>query len=391
MRHRLARVAHSPLECFYEHRTTPDPRNQHPVSSPMPDPISDPTSAPVSSTYEYAAKMRPVMEAILVDADPPPDRYWLHALLFLTTVFTTLVVGAGMQFSFQNNLAPYSADPNAFLAFFPIEWIARQPSRLALGIPFSATLLVILLCHEMGHYLYCRRYRVWATLPYFIPFLSLAGTMGAFIRIRSAIRSRAALFDIGIAGPIAGFVPTLVAVFVGLRLSKHAPPSSPIIPNIEFGHPFIFTAAQHLLASLNHAPVQLLPLEKVYLHPIAFAAWVGMVVTSLNLLPGGQLDGGHILYAVFPRAHRLITVLTVVALIPFGLQSVGWWLWSAVLLATGWKHPEVPRWPPLDRKRQVLALVAVALLLVSITPVPIKGFTAKEVFPGIFDRHSTGK
>ncbi len=357
----------------------------------MPDPNSDPTSAAVSSTYEYAAQMQPVMEAVLVDADPPSDHYWLHALLFLATVFTTLVVGAGMQFSFQNNLAPYSADPKAFLAFFPIEWIVRHPSRLTFGIPFSATLLVILLCHEMGHYLYCRRYRVWATLPYFIPFLSLAGTMGAFIRIRSAIRSRAALFDIGIAGPIAGFVPALAALFVGLTLSKHAPPTSVIIPDIEFGHPFIFSAAQHILARLTHAPLHLLPMEKVSLHPIAFAAWVGMVVTSLNLLPGGQLDGGHIIYAVFPQAHRLATVLTVVALIPFGLQSVGWWIWSAVLLATGWRHPEVPRWPPLDSKRKVLALLAVVLLLVSITPVPIKRFTAKDVFPKIFGKPSSEK
>ena len=357
----------------------------------MPDPNSGPASAPVSSTFQYAAQMQPVMEAVVVDADPPPDPYWVHALLFLATVFTTLVVGAGMQYSFQKNLAPYSADPNAFLEFFPIEWIAHQPSRLALGIPFSATLLVILLCHEMGHYLYCRRYRVWATLPYFIPFLSLAGTMGAFIRIRSAISSRAALFDIGIAGPIAGFVPALVALFLGLTLSKHAPPPSVLIPDIEFGHPFIFSAAQRILGRLTHTPVHLLPLEKVALHPIAFAAWVGMVVTSLNLLPGGQLDGGHIIYAVFPRAHRLATVLTVVALIPLGLQSVGWWVWSVILLATGWKHPEVPRWPPLDRKRKALALLAVVLFLVSITPVPIQGFTAKNVFPRIFDRHSKGK
>ena len=372
----------------------------------MPDPNSDPTdnfdtdngsdsvpsearvpTTPVSSTYEYAAQM-PVMEVIY--ADPPSDRYWVHGLLFLATIFTTLVVGAGMQASFHN-LVPYSADSKAAIAFFPIGWIVEQPSRLALGIPFSATLLVILLCHEMGHYLYCRRYRVWATLPFFIPFPNMVGTFGAFIRIRSAIRSRAALFDIGIAGPLAGFVPAVIALFAGLMLSKPAPPPSLLVENIEFGHPRIFSAAQHILAWLTHAPLHRLPLERVYLHPIAFAAWVGMVVTSLNLLPGGQLDGGHILYAVFPRGHRLVTLLTVVALVPMGLQSVGWWIWSVVLLATGWQHPEVPRWPPLDRKRKVFALLAVALLLVTITPVPIRGIAAKDVFPGIFARHSNGK
>jgi hypothetical protein len=364
----------------------------------MPDPNSDNNSSmpgldlsrkqtPISSTYEYAAQM-PAIEVVVTH--PPSERYWLHALLFLATIFTTLVVGAGMQFSFKNNLAPYSVDANAALAFFPIEWIARQPSRLALGIPFSGALLLILLCHEMGHYLYCRRYHVWASLPYFIPFLSLAGTMGAFIRIRSAIRSRAALFDIGIAGPIAGFIPAVGALFVGLTLSKTALPPSPILQDIAFGHPLIFSVAHRILAWLTHAPVHSLPLERISLHPIAFAAWVGMVVTSLNLLPGGQLDGGHILYAVFPRGHRLVTVLTVMALIPMGFQSVGWWVWSLVLLATGWRHPEVPQWPGLDRKRWALALLAVVLLLVTITPVPIQGFGAKDVFPGIFARHSKG-
>jgi membrane-associated protease RseP (regulator of RpoE activity) len=237
----------------------------------------------------------------------------------------------------------------------------------------------------MGHYLYCLRYRVWASLPYFIPFPSLAGTLGAFIRIRSAIRSRTALFDIGIAGPIAGFVPALCAVFVGLSLSKPRP-SFVVPPDIEFGYPFIFDAAQHILAALADAPVHLLPLNRVYLHPIAFAAWVGMVVTSLNLLPGGQLDGGHIIYAVSPRGHRWITLLTVGALIPMGLQSVGWWVWAVVLLATGWQHPPVPSWPGLDGKRRLLALLMAFVLLAAITPVPVVGMGAADLFPGIFAR-----
>ena len=369
----------------------------------MPDPISDPPldsapdlsnnsvlnsyfEAPSTANSQYVIHMPPAMDAALVDA--PRDRYWLHALLLLATVFTTLVIGAGMQFSFQNNLARYSVDENAFIPTFPIEWVLRQPSRIILGVPFSVTLMLILLCHEMGHYLYCRRYRVWATLPFFIPFPNLAGTMGAFIRIRSPIRSRAALFDIGIAGPIAGFIPALAALFAGLAFSKPAPVYSPFAENIEFGHPLIFGAAQHLLAYLTSSTVARLPLERVYLHPIAFAAWVGMLVTSLNLLPGGQLDGGHLMYAVFTRAHRFVTVLTVGILIPLGLQSVGWWFWALVLLATGWQHPEVPQVPALDRNRKALALLAGLILLVSITLIPAKGFSAKEVFPRIFDRHS---
>lgn len=345
----------------------------------MPDPLS-------SSSPEFAAGVaspEPQAYKVIV-VHPPRDRYWLHALLLLATVFTTLIVGAGMQYSFANNLSFDSADNDAVLSFFPVEWIMHHPARLALGIPFSLTLLLILLSHEMGHYLYCRRYRVWATLPFFIPFPNLAGTLGAFIRIRSAIHSRAALFDIGIAGPIAGFIPAVAALFVGLRLSK------PIVTGLhlspEIGHPLIFSAAQKVLAIAGHAPVNLLPLEGVYLHPIAFAAWVGMVVTSLNLLPGGQLDGGHIIYAVFPRAHRWITLLTVGILIPLGLRSVGWWIWSAVLLATGWQHPTVPAEPALDGKRNALALLVVILLVLSITPVPVHGFGAADLFPRTFGR-----
>jgi membrane-associated protease RseP (regulator of RpoE activity) len=345
----------------------------------MPDPI--PETAPTLTPS--LTPLLPVTGEVTV-VHPFKERYWLHALLLLVTVFTTLTVGAGMQFNFANNFAPYSADAHA-APFFPVQWVLQHPTRLLLGIPFSATLLLILLCHEMGHYLYCVRYRVWASLPYFIPFPSLAGTMGAFIRIRSAIRSRAALFDIGIAGPIAGFIPALLALFVGLILSKPNP-SFLVPPDIEFGYPFIFRAAQHALAALTNAPLHSLSVNRVYLHPIAFAAWVGMVVTSLNLLPGGQLDGGHIIYAVFPRGHRWITLLTVGVLIPMGLQSVGWWVWAAVLLATGWHHPAVPSWPGLDGKRKALALLMVVILLAAITPVPILGMRAADLFPGIFAR-----
>jgi hypothetical protein len=161
----------------------------------MSDPISNQMPEAPHGLAPGLTPLLPLPAEVTV-IHPPRDRYWLHALLLLATVFTTLVVGAGMQFSFQNNLAPYSADDNAVLSFFPVEWVIHQPARLLLGIPFSFTLLLILLCHEMGHYVYCHRYRVWATLPFFIPFPSLAGTMGAFIRIRGALRSRAALFDI---------------------------------------------------------------------------------------------------------------------------------------------------------------------------------------------------
>ena len=140
---------------------------------------------------------------------PPKPRYWLHVLLFLATIFTTLVVGAKMEFDFLNNIPPF-LHGDEILPLFPIGWALREPTRLLLGIPFSATLLLILLAHEMGHYLYCRHYGVHATLPFFIPAPTLIGTLGAVIRIRAPIRSRTALFDIGIAGPIAGFAVALI-------------------------------------------------------------------------------------------------------------------------------------------------------------------------------------
>src|SRR2546426_9213305 len=173
--------------------------------------MSDPTPA-LPPTIDY---YRP-SEIYL--PRPQKRRYWLHILLFLTTIFTTLVVGARMEFNFLHNLPAFSLNDDA-LPFFPVRWALAQPSRLLLGIPFAATLMLILLAHEMGHYLCCLYYGVYATLPFFIPAPTLIGTLGAFIRIRSPIRSRAALFDIGIAGPIAGFV---VAVAVLLFPMPHS-------------------------------------------------------------------------------------------------------------------------------------------------------------------------
>src|SRR3954469_4218955 len=197
---------------------------------------------------------------------PPRPRYWLHALLLAATCFTTLVVGARMQFSFQHNLPPLS-DAGGRIPFFPIEWVFAQPSRLILGIPFSATLLLILLAHEMGHYLYCRYYGVRATLPFFIPAPTLIGTLGAVIRIKAPIRSRAALFDIGIAGPIAGFVVAVATLAVAMNLSK--PLTSGLgASDIQLGYPAIFYLVHDVLRNLmpGHS-IAAVPLSRVYLHP----------------------------------------------------------------------------------------------------------------------------
>src|SRR5579871_6414907 len=237
---------------------------------------------PVSSTTtDY---YRPV-EVFVVQ--PLKQRYWLHIILLLATIFTTLVVGARMEYNFQHNQPAFSLNDDE-VPFFPARWVLNDPSRLLLGLPFASTLMLILLAHEMGHYLYCRYYGVNATLPFFIPAPTLIGTLGAFIRIRSPIRSRAALFDIGIAGPIAGFVVATIVLFFALPLSK-ALPAAAANSDIELGYPLIFRLAWYLLPNSTHASAA----QGIYFHPTAIAAWVGMFATALNLLPGGQLDGGH--------------------------------------------------------------------------------------------------
>jgi membrane-associated protease RseP (regulator of RpoE activity) len=315
-------------------------------------------------------------------------RYWLHALFLLATLLTTLVVGAHLQYNFDHNLPAFtteayklpvlvtrrfvhSTDPVVVEFPFPLKWILQQPQRLGLGIPFAATLLCILLAHEMGHFVYCERNGVYATLPYFLPgpLISPIGTFGAVIRIKSAIRTRQALFDIGIAGPIAGFVVAVPVLLCGLALSK------PILPQasgslINLGYPLIFHISHELVRFvLPGAP----PLGAMYLHPVGVAAWVGMLATALNLLPGGQLDGGHLVYAVAPRAHKWVTTTTVVVLALLSVFWVGWLVWAVILGLIGRRHPPVAPWPGLSKRRYVWSAVAVGLLALTWTPAPILG------------------
>ena len=333
--------------------------------------MSEPNSPLGSSTYEL---YRPV--EVFVAPPPFKRRYWLHALLLLLTIFSTLVVGARLQYNFDHNLPAISLEDS----IFPWRWAVGNPSHLLLGIPFSATLLLILLAHEMGHFLYCVRYRVWATLPFFIPAPTLIGTFGAFIRIRSPIRSRAALFDIGIAGPIAGFVLAVVVLAFALGFSKPMAYSA-ADSDIQLGYPLIFYVVQGALALVMPAGSHVhLSLAHVYLHPTAVAAWVGMFATALNLLPGGQLDGGHIIYAVAPRVHRWVSRVTVVLLVLLTAFWLGWLLWGVLLMATGTRHPQVPPEPELDPQRRRLAVFALAMLALTFVPAPFGGAGLASLF-----------
>jgi membrane-associated protease RseP (regulator of RpoE activity) len=310
----------------------------------------------------------------------PRNRYWLHILLLLVTFFTTLVVGARLEWNFQHGLPPFLLNDR----IFPFLW-ALQGRNLLLGIPFSLTLMSILLAHEMGHYLYCLKYRVSATLPFFIPFPTLIGTLGAFIRIRSPLRSRAILFDIGIAGPIAGFAVALPVLLFSLGHS-HVAPFGVALPRIQLGYPLIFRLAQKALAFLEPGnPSVSVPLSHLYLNPVAIAAWVGMFATSLNLLPGGQLDGGHIVFAVSPRAHRTISRVTILALIPLALFFwVGWIVWAVLLRLSGTRHPSVDEWIDITPARRAVAVLALVILVLTFTYLPLSQSDSDNSLLGSF-------
>lgn len=341
--------------------------------------MSEPTPPTISPAVEY---FRPAPEWV---ARWPKPRYWLHLLLLLATCFTTLVTGARMQYNFTHNRPALSLsdDPidGEVLPFFPANWLYSHPARLLGGIPFMSTLMFFFLAHEMGHYLYCRRYGVYATLPFFIPMpVTPIGTMGAVILIRSRIRSRTALFDIGIAGPIAGFVVALTVLAISLAWSK--PMQTVIGPGeYELGYPLIFEAMRHLLIT-THAlrGSNALPLDEMLLHPTAIAAWVGMLATSLNLLPGGQLDGGHIVFSIAPRAHKLISRVTILILLAMSyFLWTGWLVWAILLQLSSLRHPQVAEWPRVSGPRLALALFAAAMLALTFMPAPMAHSSLTEI------------
>lgn len=335
----------------------------------MPEP-TPPLTAP---TLEY---FRPVP---YVPPLAPRQRYWLHVLLLLATCFTTLVMGARMQYNFDHGLPALSIEDDA-VPYFPASWAFSHPSRLLGGVPFMATLMLFFLAHEMGHYLYCRHYGVYATLPFFIPMPTPIGTMGAVILIRSRIRSRTALFDIGIAGPIAGFVVALAVLLISLAWSKplHAGMGA---AEYELGYPLIFQLLHQWLAALGalHGAAAL-PLNRVLLHPMAIAAWVGMFATSLNLLPGGQLDGGHIIFSIAPRVHKLVSRLTILILLPMAYYLwTGWLVWAILLQISSFRHPQVAEFPSISESRAWLAVFALLMLILTFSPAPFGHAALPEV------------
>ena len=280
-------------------------------------------------------------------------------VLFAATVVSTLAVGAQFSLAYAKSQMPPFDD--FFSSYFTI---LRNPHALAAGLPFAATLLGILLAHELGHYFTCRYYGIAATYPYFIPAPTLIGTLGAFIVIRSPIVNRRALFDVGLSGPVAGFILIVPAMAMAVLHSK-------IVPGLEagsaivFGEPLLLRILLALLRPGVHA-------GDLLLHPVGRAAWVGFFATALNLLPGGQLDGGHILYSVARESHRRVTYFLAIALVPLAFFWWGWLLWTVLLLALGSRHPLLldPQ-HGLDNKRRAWAVVGLAIFVLSFMPVPL--------------------
>ena len=306
---------------------------------------------------------------------PYRPRRWLPILLFLATLFSTITLGAGWFLATRTDMLYIPANQiggqMSWLGPATIRQIWGDSSQLRWGLAFSLPTMLILLAHELGHYLVCRRYRIPATWPHFIPVPIGLGTFGAFIRIRAPIRTKRELFDIGVAGPLAGFAMLLPFLIYGIARSAQVvvAAAEPMTTNTVLylpGKSLLFM----LLERLFHGPANGTVLD---LHPFALAGWVGLLITALNLLPFGQLDGGHILYAVLGRWQRTLAL-------PFwGLLLIGgyffwpgWFLWSVLVLLMRLKHPPVrDERVPLDRTRRLVAVAALLMLLLSFMPVPL--------------------
>jgi membrane-associated protease RseP (regulator of RpoE activity) len=288
---------------------------------------------------------------------------FIAGVFFVVTIFTWRVAGTPFSGAYAQNQA-VSLDEflNAFTLFY------KHPAALAAGFPFALTLLTILLAHELGHFFACRHHHIRASYPFFIPFPSLIGTFGAFILIRSPIRTARALFDVGASGPLVGFILAVPALAYGLLHAK-------VVPGLDdthnvdlaFGTPLLL----RLLASWLHPGVS--P-STLLLHPVGRAAWVGLFATSLNLLPVAQLDGGHILRSVSTRLHRYMSILLPLILVSLGLFGFwqGWYVWGALLLGMRFLRVAPIYDPtPLDTSRRRGAFFALLVFLLCFMPAPL--------------------
>ncbi len=295
---------------------------------------------------------------------------WVHGLLFVLTFLSTNMIGMRYMYNFTQGRPALAND----LDLFPYVWVMHNLRLFWTGMPFSVTLLGILLTHEFGHYFACRHFKVKATLPYLLPAPTLSGTCGAIIRLKSRIRSRAALILIGASGPLAGFAVALVTTTIGLALSIPAN-GDPAASIIQFKCPLLVILLHSALVHFHYGPVgSFIP------HPIFIASWIGLLITSLNLIPAGQLDGGHMLYAVSPRVHRWCSRGVILALFILGaLYWIGWILWACLLLTPGMRHPTVPDDHKVEPWHLGLIPISIIILFLTATISPFGGISIPEL------------
>jgi membrane-associated protease RseP (regulator of RpoE activity) len=280
-------------------------------------------------------------------AVPPrkPRVIW-NIVLFILTLMTTILAGA-----LQEGVNPL-----------------KDPGQIPRGLPFALALMGILLAHELGHYLVAKKHGMDVTLPYFIPAHPFIGTFGAFIKMRSPARDRRMLMDIGAAGPLVGVVIAIPLVALGLSLSE--------VKQIE-GQAGINLGDSLLLWAIGKLVVgNVPPGYDVMIHPVGFAGWIGLLVTSLNLLPVGQLDGGHVLYALLGDRMIKISKFVFAGLLALGILGwEGWLFWGLLLYIMGFRHPPpLEWWVPLDRRRKIIGWATMAVFILTFIPVPFSGF-----------------
>jgi membrane-associated protease RseP (regulator of RpoE activity) len=288
-------------------------------------------------------------DSVLIVPTPPErgkPRPIINFLLFLATILTTLYVGAVNE------------------GFDPVQ----NPGTLKFGIPFASALLLILGTHELSHYIVAQRHGFNVSLPYFIPVPMGLGTFGAFIRMESVAKDRKGFFDVGLAGPLAGLAITIPILILGLSLSE----VRPIIHEpgyFQEGNSLLYLTLKYIVHG------QILPSSEVdvFLHPVAFAGWIGLMITGVNLLPAGQLDGGHVAYALLGGAYKWVAQLILLLLMGLGVFLwQGWLLWALFILLSGPRHPRpLNDITGVDGKRKVIGGLAFILLLTIFTPVPL--------------------
>lgn len=299
----------------------------------------------------------------------PRKRIWINVILFVVTVFSTFFVGITWALSFRYaDVITQNSQINLGLK------ILEDPQIISLSIIYAVVLIGILLGHELGHFLTCQYYKIDATLPYFIPAPTLIGTLGAFIKIKSPITRKKQLFDIGVAGPLTGFILSVPTLIYGLSLSK-AVPAVPREESLIFGEPLILKIVGSMI--FRNVP----PDFDVILHPIAFAGWVGIFVTALNLFPVGQLDGGHVSYALLgPKSRNLARLFIGIFIFMGFFFWIGWFLWAFIILLLGLRHPRViDEGTPLSPQRKFLGFVMLIIFILSFIPDPIKGYGSSNL------------